>query len=148
MSERRSRNGREPRSPVVGVVIGVVLIAIGWWGGRREELLSDQTPWIVLAVVGSVVVQASAAMWVMALRRAVAVRNATVRYRIEALALPASATVRARAATRELVAIRVPGARQFHDADCHLVAHRTALVSGSREEHLGAGLVPCRVCLS
>lgn len=135
-----------PRKPLfVGEVLGAVLLGIAWWRSSREELLDDQVPWIVLGIVGGIVCIGVAALWVLELRRAVSLRTASVRYRMTTLAVPTPVAA-GRVRAHDLVAIATRGARQFHEPDCHLVAHRTALLHGSREDHVAAGRVACRVC--
>lgn len=135
------------RLPVaLGLLVGAVLVGVGWFGSRREELLGDQAPWIVVAVLGSVVAVGVASLEVMRLRREVSDRSVAVRRRIDRLAVPASARTGAGAGT-DVVAIAVAGARQFHDPGCDLVAHRASLVHASRAGHEAAGRIPCRVCL-
>jgi hypothetical protein len=137
--------GRAVATLAVRAGVGLVLAAAGWVGARGEVALDRQAPWIALSVAGLLVGSASAALWLLQLRRAVARRTAEVHgavLRVE-VARPGATQVLAR---RDLVRVRrTRGGHLYHRPGCALVAGR-AVKEGDPARWQRAGVRPCEAC--
>jgi hypothetical protein len=127
----------------VRIGVGLVLLVAAWIGSSDEVALGRQTPWIALGVAGFGVMAGSSAAWLLALRRAVAVRRASL---VAALELLVGEPGTAHVGAAEVRVRRAGGeGRLFHLAGCALVADR-ATESGDAAAWRQAGLEPCEAC--
>jgi hypothetical protein len=125
--------------------VALVLVAAGWLGARGEVALDRQAPWIAVSVAGLLVGSASAALWLLQLRRAVARRTLAVDAAVARLAAArtGAATV---VAQRDLVRVRNTGGGElYHRPGCPLVAGR-AVKEGDPARWQRAGIRPCEAC--
>jgi hypothetical protein len=125
--------------------VGLVLVAAGWLGARGEVALDRQAPWIAVSVAGLLVGCASAALWLLQLRRAVAARTGVLEASIARLEASRPATA-ASAARRDAVRVRrTRGGTLYHRPGCALVAGR-AVKEGDPARWAKAGVRPCEAC--
>jgi hypothetical protein len=125
---------------LAGIVLGALLIAVGWFGASGTKTFAKQLLWVNLAVVGSALAATAQASWLLrGWRRVGALRR-------EVLASyprrPASALARAEGLSDDHGShVTVPGTRRYHRRTCLLVRGKEATrVRGS------ADLEPCDVC--
>jgi hypothetical protein len=123
--------------------VGLVLVAAGWLGARDEVALDRQSPWIAVSVAGLVVAAASAAAWLLQLRREVTMRSTALVGAVALLEARAPASVRP---TADAIRVRrTRGGSLYHRAGCALVAGR-AVKEGDPARFGKAGLTPCEAC--
>ncbi len=156
---------------VVGHILGLAAIIVGWYAAAGEATPGHQTAWIATAGVGVIVAGAANAGWLARARRAVSRRRAAV---LSFAALPAvsaeapvsdgarpavsgagsrrsaaaslrsaAASARSSAAAPRLVAVR--NGRFYHSDGCQLVAGK-AVSASTKTAHARAGRQPCGVC--
>jgi hypothetical protein len=121
--------------------LGLALLAAGWYQASDRLLLEDQAPWLALAAAGVVVAALAAVLWLLQLRRAVSIRLAGLRARLDDLDL-AGPTLEV---SEALVAIDNAASRLFHRSSCALVAGRPTSAA-TADDHRAAGRVACEVC--
>ena len=128
--------------------LGAIAIGFSWYQAAGRGETSDQTLYVNIAVIAMILCGlANLLLLLLPARRAVGNRR---RYLLSlvpdgpAVRVAASASgYRGPAAGRVLVA--GPALRDFHNHDCPMAAGR-GWSPASREEHLRAGRIPCRVC--
>ena len=123
-------------------VVGVVLLACGWWQSSGTAKVGDAVPGVVLGVVAALAVVAGGLSWVAAGRRAVRGRRQDIVARLEE-----SALLGATRADDSIVGVlvAVAGSSRYHRHDC-------LLVRGKRVEDLPDSVrkvrrrTPCEMC--
>lgn len=124
----------------VRAAVGFVLFVVGSVGAGREVALGRQAPWIAVAVAGALVAAASAALWLLDLRRTVRARVVSLLTTIDSLPSGLEAQV------DDLVRVRRrDGGQLFHRPSCALVAGR-AVVFGDAEGWSNDGSTACEAC--
>jgi hypothetical protein len=135
----------------VYAVNAAALIALlaAWWAAAGTVRNTSQVTAVAVAVTAVVVGGSGNAVWLMVGRRAVGIRRAEVRARLEALVevlqdeLPA-AYPEPTAAARSLVTL--PNATRYHRPDCRLVTGKSAVV-WSADDGRSTPRARCGVCL-
>ena len=123
-------------------VVGVVLLAWGWWQSSGTAKVGDAVPGVVLGVVAALAVVMGGLSWVAAGRRAVRGRRREMVARLEVSALlgPTRADDMSVA-----VLVAVAGSPRYHREDC-------VLVRGKKVERMPEGVrlirrrTPCEMC--
>lgn len=132
-------------SLVVGLSVGLLGVVVGWFGVSGTPRVSQQTPWLNVAVGGVVVSGVAVVVWLTNGRRAVGERRRRlVPDGADALGtVPGggSTTALETAAPEPLVILR--GMGRYHRAGCELVAGKP--VRALRKAP-GRELSPCGVC--
>lgn len=123
-------------------VVGVVLLAWGWWQSSGTAKVGDAVPGVVLGVMAALAVVAGGLSWVAAGRRAVQARRQEIVARLEESALLGPT----RAGDSSVAAlVAVAGSSRFHRDDC-------LLVRGKKVDRLPDGVrrlrrrTPCEMC--
>jgi hypothetical protein len=123
--------------------VGVMLMAVAWYGSGDGRPLERQVPFLDLAVGGLLVAALGGGLFVLSGLRAVGARKAMVKSRagLRAADRPAGD---GRLAAGALVA----GAAmtRYHRPDCRLATGK-AVTAATRAEHERAARQPCGVCL-
>jgi vacuolar-type H+-ATPase subunit I/STV1 len=135
-----------PWSPIDALVlwllllVGAVLLFLGWWGTSSTARLGHQVVWLNLGALGLLVAGLGVAVWLAAGRRAVGRRRrlllADVPVAVEGTGVEGF--------TAELVA--GPSMTRYHRADCEFVAGKP-VTRAPEAIHHRAGRRPCAVCL-
>jgi len=125
--------------------VGLIGIAVAWWGasGTTDQLV--QIPWVNLGVVGVIVLGLGNCSWLLAGRRAVGERR---RQLLEGLSAAPSVVPRAEPPARNGTGPRpvwAPGMAHYHRADCQLALGKAA-VAATVATHERRGRVPCGMC--
>jgi hypothetical protein len=132
---------------LVTTAIGVVLVAVSWFGASDATSLGTQVRWVNAGVVGVIVLGAGTALWILAGRRAAGRLRRTIIASPELarrLAAPSERTDRKAAGVDAPVAVK--GLTRYHRPECPLVADRP-VVAASPRAHGRQGRRPCGVCL-
>jgi hypothetical protein len=128
---------------VVLSVLGVVLMAAGWYMSGDGQPLDQQMPRLDLAVGGLLIGVLGGGLFLIRGLRGVADRKATVKA-LAARRVAARATATPLVATDELVA--AADMTRYHRAACPLVAGKPVAAAG-RAEHERRDRRPCGLCL-
>lgn len=133
-----------PSSPCVALgAAGTLAIAIAWLGAADELRVGDQAEWTLIGIVGTAAVALAALLWVLAARRAVEHRLATVLGGVDSALAPAAARDAEWQAAEVLVASTAMA--HYHRAACPLAAGKPVRTT-ARDAHEAAGRQPCGVC--
>ncbi|MFN8051389.1 MAG: hypothetical protein U0Q22_08140 [Acidimicrobiales bacterium] len=158
-----SSGGREeprPRSSLRGlmewaaVVVGGLLILLGWYGISGKAVVAQQIPYLASASLPGVGLLVAGSVFIASDRSRRSSDNAAEMvaslYRLltEAVDAPAAdaapvAPVPPRTATG---VVSVPEGTRYHRSDCALVADKPAATTVSRAEIDERGLVACPIC--
>jgi hypothetical protein len=140
---------RDALVPGLFIVIGVVLLVVGWFGISDAVALDRQTRWLALGITGLIVGGLGMVVWLLfglatitRLRRAVYAeidRRVTVAERAADVPAAATAAVPGGFAT-------VAGMRRYHRANCLMLQGKQATYAEAAT-FTEAGLTPCGVCL-
>jgi hypothetical protein len=127
---------------VLGNVVALALALVAWVGASGKLLVSEQTGWAALGVGAAIVAGAVNTVWLLAGRRALALRRTAALD----VALPA-AVAAAGPPPRSDGELPVAGAGMtaFHRPDCWLATGR-AVEGATADGHRRAGLRACEVC--
>jgi hypothetical protein len=149
-------DGREPWArrdallPGLFIVIGLVLLVVGWFGISDAVALERQTRWLALGIIGLIVGGMGMVVWLLAamirisqLRRAV---YAEIDRRVSAAERAAVAGVAAPTAEVAVGFGVAPGMRHYHGADCLMLQGKKATFA-AESDLAKAGLQACGVCL-
>ncbi|MGQ0466719.1 MAG: hypothetical protein ACT4QG_15510 [Sporichthyaceae bacterium] len=122
------------------VVVGLVLLIVGYSIVANEVVYDDQEPGITLAVLGTALSVLAGGFLVLAGRRVI------VRRRVEVLGLVPAATAKV-VSTGAVSPFLVggEGLTRYHRTDCPLAAGRD-WPQADAAEHQQAGRQPCGVC--
>jgi hypothetical protein len=126
----------------VGLGIGLVVIAVSWYGSSGTRQPSRQVRWVAVSIIGLALSAVTNVAWVLRCRRAIGrgLRS-----------LPATfGWVRQPSATvdrpgQEEIFVSSGASTLYHRRAC-VFAEGRAVRSGSRDDHQRAGLSPCEVC--
>jgi hypothetical protein len=130
--------GEETLRLAAFVVAGIVLAAVGWWGGSRQAAFAKQVAWINVGVLGFVVAAVGEVTW---MRRG----RATLRARRTELLPDVSDAVESLGAAALTRVVAGPGLERFHRPDCPLAAGRRWRTY-DRASAARGGRRPCGVC--
>lgn len=127
----------------LGNAVGLVAVLSSWYGVSGTAVPETSVRWLVIGIAGVITIGTVNGLWLLAGRRAVGERTASVTGGMEQL-LPALSAVAPRpvetSEASEFVA--VPGGTRYHTPDCQLVAGKT-VVHGQQAV---ADRLPCGVC--
>ena len=127
---------------VLGNVVALALALVAWLGASGKLLVSEQTRWAALGLGATIVAGAVNTVWLLAGRRALALRRTAALD----VALPAAvaAIPRSIRAHGELP-VAGAGMTAFHRPDCWLASGRT-VEAAPADGHRRAGRRACEVC--
>lgn len=133
-----------PASPCVALgAAGTLAIVIAWLGAADDLRVSDQADWTLIGIVGTAAIALAALLWILAARRAVDDRLASVLGGIESAVAPVTSSGDGEQAVGVLVASTAMA--HYHRAACPLAAGKPVRTA-ARDAHEGAGRQPCGVC--
>lgn len=130
---------------VVLSVIGLALMAVGWYLSGDGQPLDRQMHRIDLAAVGLVIGMVGGGLFLLQGLRAVAARKAAVKALTQRRLAARTRVTPAAAASAGGELVAGPGMTRYHQAGCPLVAGK-AVGAASRADHEQAGRRPCGVC--
>lgn len=127
------------------MVIGVILIFLGWNGAASRDFVEGQLPYVISGgISGLVLVGAGLTLaLVQQLRRTTGRLESKLEWLAETIAARDRAGPTAVPESGPLV---VAGASSYHTTDCHLVADRDDLQAMSPAAAVDRELTPCRIC--
>lgn len=130
-----------------GWAVGLLVVAVGWWGTSGEATPDGQFRWLGVGVVGMILCLAVSAGWLFTGLRAVGTR---IR-----VAVPVPSDVPDTVLELRLVPdgrqsdpdglVAAPGMRYYHRPSCAL-AQGKAVRPADRTDHVRAGRAACGVC--
>jgi hypothetical protein len=127
---------------VLGNVVALASALVAWLGASGKVLVSEQTGWAALGVGAAIVAGAVNTVWLLAGRRALALRR-TAALDV-ALAAAVAAIPRSIRSDGELP-VAGAGMTAFHRPDCWLAGGR-AVEAATADGHRRAGRRACEVC--
>jgi hypothetical protein len=130
--------------PGLLMLLGVVVLVIGWLGISDAVALDRQTRWMAVSIIGLIIGGLGMVLWLLAgLTRVNRLRHVVVAAadrRVTRAATPAAAQQTAGGFAT------APGMHRFHRTECLMLAGKQA-TGGEPTEFTAAGLEPCGVCL-
>ena len=138
---------------IVLVVLGLIVLYIGYNGAATHANVVQQVPYLVsggftgviLVTLGATALLGSVLLMVQAgIRDAIGVLNDSVREMTELLSQRGFSSGEVLEGG-ELVSV-TRGSSSFHRSDCRLVASKSSVRVMPREDAEGSGLLACRVC--
>lgn len=145
---RRKKSSFGEYVPLVTLIIGFLLIGLGWNGAASVDFTQGQIPYLISGgLIGlGMVFFSAAALIVQVMKRGQAQQNAelaAIHRTLERLAGTISLQGNGEVTNGELV---VAGSSSFHLPNCRTVGGRTNMPRIPREEAVSEGLEPCRIC--
>jgi hypothetical protein len=125
------------------LVIGAVVLFMGWWGTSATPRLSRQVAWLNVGVLGVLIGGVGVVFWLCAGRRAVGRRRLVL--------LPDVASAAARTVEQPApqaipsAMVAADNMTRYHTPGCAFVAGKTVRAA-SAISHRRAGRSPCGVC--
>ena len=121
--------------------VGLLLLAVGYWGVSGTRVFSDQVSSARLAAIGVLLTHAGIVGSVIRGRRALAERRRACLPDVSAVAGAAPVT----AAVPDGAPVAAPDMTRYHDPGCPFAAGKPG-VAASAAEHERAGRRACGVC--
>jgi hypothetical protein len=134
------------------VALGVLAIALGYWGVANQSIVAKQLPYVVSGGILGLGLVAVGAYYLVTEE----LRSDSGRLdRLEQMVLELHSVLLSRAdvpemahhngaSTATLVALR--DSQRYHRPDCRMVAGKSGLVAATAEVIAGRGLEPCGMC--
>lgn len=135
------------RSTFLTTTLGLSMLLVAWWGSSGTGELDRQVTWSAVAIAAVIGIGLGNFFWLLAGRRAVALRQAELVERLEAAfgsAVAASGPDPAEEPTAATLVV-VPGTRRFHRSACLLVQGKAG--AGPAGNGPPSDLRPCEMCL-
>jgi hypothetical protein len=143
----RLRENWRPLTAVVLLVLGIVIVMLGWYGTAYTNIFTEQIPYLIsggLLGLGLIVVAGFLAVSSLQTREIRELRRDLFRV-LSALSTTDAAPARAgRSATNGQVYV-VPGGRSFHVPGCPLLEGKEGEAYAPGRA-VAAGYVPCKLC--
>jgi signal transduction histidine kinase len=139
-------------SAAVLLVLGIVLLMLGWWGAAHTNIFTEQIPYLIsggLLGLGLIIAAGLVAY-------AAISQRATQQLRRDLMFLAQSvggngqgrsAEVAGRAETRESGQVFVvPGGRSYHVAGCPILEGKEGVKELEPSKAIGSGYTACKLC--
>ena len=125
---------------LVGNLVGLVLIVVGWWVSERQATPGAQLGWLNVSVAGLGVAAAANGLWLFRGRRAMSLALGFVFGRVDDGDTPADG-----ASPTASAPVALDGGSRFHRPGCELIADKP-VITASTTAHEHVGRRPCEVC--
>ena len=126
------------------LVVGAVVLFVGWWGISGTTARADQYGWLNIAIAGVIVIGVANCAWLIAGRRRLAARAAGVYMRIERRTVAAVTPNGSESSVRPTL-LAGTGMRHYHREDCDYVQGKK-VTRRTLGRHEREGRRPCPVC--
>lgn len=133
--------------PVAAILIGFILIGVGWNGAAGLDYVQGQIPYLISGgLIGlGFILFGSTAMLVQAVKRSQARQQSQLEELSRTVGRVASAMTLGLNG-RGADSLVVIGSSSFHKPSCRMVGGRKEVVKVPRESAVSEGLDPCRIC--
>jgi hypothetical protein len=136
--------------PTALIVVGFVMIFIGWSGAASVDYVQGQVPYVISGGLTGLafVFFGAAGLVVQTLKKAQQSQEDALRELTESMRKVATAMSVGEngSASNGQGALVVAGASSFHLADCRVVGRSRRVETVPRSEAISDGLEPCRIC--